>query len=172
MRSALTPRSRRVLVSAGSAFLVACAPGNPENRAACGITILAAANRVLEQMRAGTKMLDTLPATVRGVVPARVVGRGTRPALAATSDSGTLIAFDGEGFPTRPGFGLALVEDSAEVFQGILIFDLEPPTGFREVGKVVQGSQMVPLYGMRVTWAAVSSSRCPLFGPVDSTITA
>jgi hypothetical protein len=159
----------RRLVLAPSALLLAgaCSGGNPENRAACGFSALAGATMVLEQMRAGSKALTEPPPGLSGTVPARVVGRGTTAALAAATDSGILIGYTGEGFPTQPGFGLALVEDSAETFKGVLIYDIEPPRGVPQLGTVASGSTLIPLFGTRVTWASVSSERCPLFGTVE-----
>ena len=79
-----------------------------------------------------------------------------------------VLGYEGEGFPTQPGYGLVLVEDSAETFQGVLIFDIEPPRGVTQLGTISNTSTTLPLFGTRVTWAAVSNDRCPLFGPIDS----
>jgi len=159
---------RWILVGVVATVAVGCGGGNPENRAACGFSAMAGATMVLDQLRAGTKILDALPAGVVGTVPARVVGYGTVPALAAEGAEGAVIGFEGEGFPATPGFGLVLVEDSAEVFKGVLIYDLDPPRGLPQLGVVSAGSSAIPLFGTRVTWAAVSEPRCPLFGRVDT----
>ncbi len=55
-----------------------------------------------------------------------------------------------------------------DTFMGVLVYDLDPPTGYPILGGVTNGSYMVPLYGVRVNWDAVSSPRCPLFGPIDT----
>jgi hypothetical protein len=101
-------------------------------------------------------------------VPARVVGRGTAHALAARTDSGVALGYEGEGFPDRPGFGVALVDDSSEVFRGVLIFDSDGPADYPQIGTVSSASSTVPLYAMRITWSRVSNPKCPLFAP-DST---
>ena len=129
---------------------------------------MASANSVLDQFSTGAKLLETPPAELDGTVAARVVGYGTRPAFAAEGVEGKVLGYDGEGFPTQPGFGLVLVEDSAETFQGVLIFDIEPPRGITQLGTISNTSTTLPLFGARVTWAAVSNDRCPLFGPIDS----
>ncbi len=129
---------------------------------------MAGATMVLEQLRGGSKLLSEVPERLQGTVPARVVGYGTTPALVAESPEGPIVGYDGQGFPAAPGFGLALVEDSAETFKGVLIFDIDPPRGYPQLGMVVSGSASIPLYGMRVTWGAVSDPRCPLFAALDT----
>jgi len=147
----------------------ACSSGNPENSFICGFGATVGASMVLEQLRTGSKVLMELPDEFRGTVPVRVVGYGTQPGLVAETPDGALLGYEGEGFPVTPGFGLALVEDSADVFQGVLVYDIQPPIGYPQLGLVTSGSSTIPLYGLRVTWAAVSSPRCPMFGPLDST---
>ncbi len=145
-----------------------CAPSNPENSAACAITMMASANRVLDQMRSGAKTLSFPPNDLVGAVPARVVGLGTQAAMAASGPDGAVVGYEGEGFPSEPGFGLVIVEDSAETFKGVLIFDLYPPQNIPQLGTVSNVNTTLPLFGTRVAWAAVSNDRCPLFGPIDS----
>ena len=123
---------------------------------------------VLEQFAVPAKILAHLPAGVEGVVPARVTGYGTARALAASGPDGAILGYEGEGFPTEPGFALALVEDSLDTFQGILIYDLEPPQSIPQLGTVSSSSTTVPLFGLRVMWGAVSSDRCPMFAPPDT----
>jgi hypothetical protein len=124
---------------------------------------------VLEQLRVASKVLAEPPPELRGVVPARVVGYGTSRAIAAESAEGVVLGYEGQGFPTVPGFGLALVEDSADAFQGVLIYETEPPYGYPQLGTISSAQVTLPLYGLRVTWGAVSDPRCPLFGPIDTT---
>ena len=129
---------------------------------------MASANRVLEQIRTGARALSFPPDELDGTIAARVVGFGTQPALAAGSPEGAVVGYDGEGFPTRPGFGLAVIEDSAEAFKGVLIFDLDPPQIMTQIGTVSNATTTLPLFGARISWAAVSNDRCPLFGPIDA----
>lgn len=150
-------------------LLLACDEGDPENRASCGIAIMGAANKVVEQMQTGTKVLTQVPDDFRGTVPTRVPGYGTVAGLVAASPEGPIVTYDGDGFPTVPGFGIMLVEDSTDTFQGVLIYDLDPPTGYPILGGVSDGRLVVPLYGLRVSWSAVSFPRCPLFAPIHTT---
>jgi hypothetical protein len=119
-------------------------------------------------MNSGARTLNFPPDGLDGAVPARVVGFGTQRALAAQGPDGALVGYEGEGFPTKPGFGVALVEDSAETFKGVLIFDLDPPQHLPQVGTVSNVNTTIPLFGARISWAAVSNDKCPLFGPIDS----
>jgi hypothetical protein len=149
--------------------LAACrSDRNPQNSPVCGFAALAAGTLVLDQFQTGTTLLSSPPAGLTGDVPARVVGRGTAHALAARTDSGVALGYEGEGFPDRPGFGVALVDDSSEVFRGVLIFDSDGPADYPQIGTVSSASSTVPLYAMRITWSRVSNPKCPLFAP-DST---
>jgi hypothetical protein len=148
--------------------IAACGSGNPENSPICGFQSLAAANLVLDQLRLGSKTLTQIPAGVEGTVPVRVVGHGTARAIAAQGAEGLVLGYEGEGFPARPGFGLLLVEDSLDTFKGVLVFDLEPPTELPRLGAIASAQATIPLYGLRVSWGAVSSERCPLITTLDT----
>jgi hypothetical protein len=148
---------------------LACSPSNPENTASCGIAAMAGATMVLEQLRGSGRFLEAAPAGLAGTVPARVVGYGTTAALVAESEDGILVAYEGPGFPSYPGWGLALVEDSLDTFKGVLIYETEPPLGAPLLGGVAGGNYTIPLHGARVSWARVSDPRCPLFGSIDTT---
>ena len=156
-------------ITACAVVLLACGEGNPENRAACGIAVLGAANKVLDQLQTGSRVLSEVPGDLGGTVPARIPGYGTVRTLVGDSPDGPIVAYDGEGFPQRPGFGLILVEDSTDTFQGVLIYDLDPPMGYPVLGGVSNGQYVIPLFGLRVAWGAISTPRCPLFAKIDST---
>jgi len=72
---------RRILLSIPvfAALALACGEGNPENRAACGFAVLGAANKVLEQLQTGSRVLTEVPADFPGTVPARVPDTRRRP---------------------------------------------------------------------------------------------
>lgn len=149
---------------------VACVEGDPENSPVCGISAMAGASMVLEQFAVPGKILTKVPDGLEGVVPARVTGYGTGRALAARGPDGAVIlGYEGEGFPTVPGFALALVEDSLDTFKGVLIYDLDPPQSIPQLGTVSSSTTTVPLFGLRVMWSAVSSERCPMFAAPDTT---
>lgn len=147
---------------------IGCAQGNPENSASCGFAILGAANKALEQLYGGTRVLDSVPEGFQGTVATRVPGHGTTPGLVGESPDGPIVAYDGEGFPPAPGFGVIMVNDSTDAFEGVLIYNLDPPMGYPVLGGVSNGQYVIPLFGMRVAWSAVSTERCPLFARIDS----
>ncbi len=150
--------------------LLACrGERDPENSAICGLGMIAAGNVVLERFSAASTLLETAPPGLTGAVPARVVGRGTTRALAAKGpDSvGIVVGYEGEGFPMRPGWAVALVDDSSEVFRGILVYDSNGPPDYPQIGTISSATSTLPLYGMRIRWASVSDERCPLFADIS-----
>jgi hypothetical protein len=159
---------KRAAVLLVAVFAWACGGAASENSAACGFTAMAAATKALEQFRAGTKVLAETPPGLVGRVPVRVVGRGTRPGTVDHTADGPVVAYDGEGFPRTPGFGLVMVEDSTDTFKGVLIYDIDPPIGYPQLGMVAGDGHTIPLYGARVTWSEVSTPRCPLFAALDT----
>lgn len=153
-------------------LVLACGERNPENSAACGFAMLGAGNAVRQQMMSGSKVLTQVPMDIGTRIASRALGYGTTPAMVADSPDGPIVAYEGEGFPTVPGFGVILVEDSTDTFQGVLIMDLDPPgMGYPVLGGVTNGTYMIPLYGLRVSWGAVSTPNCPLFAAIDTAAT-
>ncbi len=131
--------------------------------------MLGAANAVRQQMVSGSKVLTEVPPDMGTRIATRAPGYGTTPAMVADSPDGPIVAYEGEGFPTVPGFGVILVEDSTDTFRGVLVMDLDPPgLGYPVLGGVTNGSYVIPLYGLRVAWGSVSTPNCPLFAPIDS----
>jgi hypothetical protein len=152
--------------------LPACSPpSRGENSAICGITMLAAGARIMDQITLPNMALTEPPEALhQGIVPVRVVGYGTTPAVTGLADDGRVtVTYLGEGFPSRPGFGAALVDDSSEVFRGILIWDKEPPPDdYPRIGTITNTSTTMPLIAVSVNWPSVNSDRCPLFAELDS----
>ncbi|MFQ5702576.1 MAG: hypothetical protein ACE5HT_00985 [Gemmatimonadales bacterium] len=149
--------------------LAACTEGNPENNPVCGISSMAAASMALEQFATPGKLIQEVPEGVEGVVPAKVVGYGTARAITGRGPGGLILGYEGEGFPKTPGFGILMVEDSLDTFKGVLIYDIDPPQGILGLGSISSSSSTIPLFGLRVNWSSVSSERCPLFAPIDTT---
>ena len=152
--------------------LAACSPPNQgENSAICGITMLAAGARILDRITLPHLALTEPPKALHdSIVAARVVGYGTTPAVTALADDGrVIVTYLGEGFPSRPGFGAALVDDSSEVLMGILIWDAQPPPAdYPRIGTITNTSTTMPLIGVLVNWSSVDSDRCPIFAELDT----
>ena len=149
-------------------LVMACGGGESGSSFVCGIQAVAGPAMVLEQPPVAGRVLTQVPDGVEGIVPARVVGYPSAHALAAAGLDGVVLGFEGEGFPSAPGFGLIIVEDSLETFQGVLVFETEAPRGLPMLGSISSPTMTLPLYGLRVTWSAVSDPRCPLLSPVDT----
>jgi len=132
--------------------------------------MIASANRVLDQMPNVFAILSELPEELTaGYVPTRVVGFATARSVALGDEDGPFtLGYDGEGLPAEPGFAVAIVDDSSEVFRGVLVFETEPPQGYPELGVVTQGENTVPLFGLRIHWSSVNSEDCPIFAAPDS----
>ena len=152
--------------------LAACSqPNRGENSAICGITLLAAGSRIMDRITLPQLALTEPPEALHeGIVPARVMGYGTTPALTGLADDGRVaVTYLGEGFPSSPGFGAALVDDSSEVFRGILIWDKEPPPAdYPRIGTITNTGITMPLIAVPVNWPSVNSERCPLFAELDA----
>lgn len=144
--------------------------GNPENSAACGFASIAGASMASQQLQNRHAWLVQPPRDLKPVMPARIVGYGTTRALVSQGPEGLVLGFEGQGFPTTPGFGVLLVDDSTEATRGVLIYDKEEQDAIPKLGTISGASSTIPLYGMRVNWGMVSDPRCPLFAtvPADS----
>ncbi|MBI2403243.1 MAG: hypothetical protein HYV20_11020 [Gemmatimonadetes bacterium] len=145
--------------------LLACG-GNPENTASCGFASIAAASMVMQSMQDLSHAVATAPASVPGELPAKVVGRGTVRTTVTSGPQGLTLRYEGEGFPTIPGFGLLLVDDSLEVVRGVLIYEPEAPPGYAKLGTIATAATTLPLIGLRVHWPSLNAPRCPMFQPL------
>jgi len=145
--------------------LLACG-GNPENTASCGFASIAAASIVMQSMQDLSHAVAAPPAALPDRLPAKVVGRGTVPATVTRGPEGLSVRYEGEGFPTIPGFGLLLVDDSLEVARGVLIYEPETPPGYAKLGTIANATTTLPLIGLRVHWPSLNAPRCPLFQPL------
>lgn len=149
--------------------LAACGGSrDAENSPVCGFAAVATASWILDQFQGRTTVLDSAPPGLSGQVAAKVVGHGSGRALAARADAGIVVGFEGEGFPERPGFAVALVDDSSEVMRGILIFESDGPADYPQIGTISSPTSTLPLYAMRIAWSRISDERCPLFSTPDS----
>jgi hypothetical protein len=156
-----------LFVTAGALVFAACG-GNPENSAACGFSFVAGASMIIQQANSPNAFLTAPPRGLSGTVPARVVGHGSAKAIVGTTPQGVMLGYEGDGFPTQPGYGLVLVDDSSDLARGVLIYEPTPPMGFPTIGQINGGQATLPLYATRVHWGAISDPKCPMFQPVDS----
>ena len=148
----------------GVMVLVSCGGDRErgENTITCGLQALAAANAVLDRFQGATTLLEAPPEGLLGILPARVIGFGSARAIVAEGEHGVVAGFEGDGFPARPGFAVALVDDSTEAVRGIVIFEAGGPADYPQIGTVSSATSTVPLYAMMVRWSNVSTDECPL----------
>jgi len=163
---------KHLILAAVPAILVGCESEGGENSFTCGVTMMASASYLNEQLSDLNKVVRTPPEglTTAESVPARAVGYGSSMAVNRDGEEGrVLLQFQGEGFPAEPGFGVAIVDDSSEVFRGILVVDNDPPPdGYPTIGEISGPSGAMPLIALRINWGSISSERCPLFNAPDS----
>lgn len=159
-----------VIALASLGLLLGCARGDRQNSMFCGLQMQEAGFRIMDQFPRGTALItDPPPELFQQRIPTRAMGHPTGYSMGAQGDSGVVLGFTGEGMPALPGFGVALVDDSSEVFRGVVIFETAPGEGFPRIGTIVGESSEIPLYAMRIYWHSVNSEDCPLFGTLDST---
>lgn len=161
-------RPMRTALSAAMVLFAAACGANSENSASCGFASIAGASMAAQQLRNRHAWLNQPPGDLKTVIAARVVGFGTSRALVTRGPDGLVVGYEGQGFPTRPGFGVILVDDSSEVTRGVLIFDKEEQDGIPTLGTISGSTSTIPLYGMRINWGGVSDPRCPLFAKVSA----
>jgi len=149
--------------------VAACARGSNEDSAICGLTHLASVNKVLDQASSNAiRELRTWPENVPRRIRVRSVGYGTGWGIVGHSSDGVIIGFEGEGFPASPGFAVALIDDSSEVFRGVLIYDMDVPAAFEALGGVAGTDLVIPMYAFRINWSAVNDPGCPIFAAPET----
>jgi hypothetical protein len=155
------------------AVFAACSQGSAEDSAICGLTHLASVGKVLDLAASSpVNEIGAWPENVPNRIPVRAVGYATGTGIVGEGPDGVIIGFEGEGFPTIPGFAVALVDDSSETFRGILIYDMDVPAALTVIGGVAGTQLVVPMYAFRINWGAVNDDRCPLFAPAAASSTA
>jgi hypothetical protein len=169
------PLLRRVPVAGALAVLVAGCSVDRSRSPVCGMALLVGPSLIQQQLSNARALLTDVPRGMPASLPARVAGEAdTGRALVATDRGRLVLSFAGKAFPTvetdstqkdSSVFALLLVDDSTDVVQGVLVYaGRRPPKEYPRLGTMVGDDQVVPLYGMRLDWSAVSNPRCPLLG--------
>ncbi len=162
--------SQPPLAIAVLAALTACEPAEPRPPA-CGIPTAVIAPEAI--FRAFTSVRNTVfepPLDLPSTLPTRVVVTGHKSeAIVGYGEAGLVIGFQGAGFPAAGGYGLLVVDDSTNTYQGVMIYEsARPDDDFPTIGIVSARIGEIPLYGVRVRWREMSNPRCPLLGEPDS----
>lgn len=150
-------------------LLVSCSRGSNEDSAICGLTHLASVNKVLDQASSNSiRELREWPENVPARIRVRSVGYGTGWGIVGHTTDGVIVGFEGAGFPASPGFAVALIDDSSEIFRGVLIYDMEVPAAYSTLGGVAGTDFVIPMYAFRINWSAVNDPECPIFAPPET----
>jgi hypothetical protein len=146
--------------------------GSSSGSPTCGIAAIAGPALITSQVGNMRAVLADPPRGVPDSLPALVIQQKSRDfgAVIVTRDAAGKISmlYRGTGFPAR-GYGLLVVDDTSQRAMVVLILDQEEPQHHSTIGSIVGGGSALSLYGVRVDWASVSNSRCPLFGPPPAT---
>jgi hypothetical protein len=151
--------------SAALAVLAACAPDSARGPT-CGFALLAGPTLVQQQLLNARAVIVEAPQGLPGTLPARIAGRADTGSVVVGYDgAGLVLGYQGADFPTLPGYGLLVVDDTSQRAMGVLIYDREGPNEYPTLGTVRGGGVLeLPLHGVLVDWASVSNPRCPLLG--------
>jgi hypothetical protein len=167
----MTARARLATVAALWATAWAGCAGDRARSPTCGIAQLAGPALIQQQLFNLSYVLTEAPRGLPASLPARVVyvGEGPKPAQSEVSiayaNNRLVMGYQGTGFPAAPGgYGLLVVDDSTRRAQGVLMYESQVPRNYPELGTVTSADRSIPLFGVRVNWAGVSNTRCPLLG--------
>ena len=151
-------------------LLLSCG-GDRARSPACGMAQLIGPSLIQDRLRHLPFVLTDAPRGLPGTLPVRVVGMTQQATVLVTYTRGTLMMeYQGAGFPAgsvsdSTAYALLVVDDSTQRAQGVLIYESRrPPEGYPSIGALTGQDRTVPVYGVRVDWAGVSNSKCPLLG--------
>jgi hypothetical protein len=165
----------RVLFGGVLALALASCSVDRSRSPVCGMALLVGPNIILQQMGDARALLTEAPRGLPAALPVRVVGQADTTEARVSGDLDHLalnlnrnlipaVTVDSTGRDSSV-FGVLLVDDSTAIVRGVLIYEGErPSSGYPRVGTLVDSQRTVPLYGLRVSWQAVSNPRCPLLG--------
>ena len=132
----------------------------------CGIALIASPGLIAAQLQNARAVITDPPRGLPDSLPTLVIQqKNDRGAVIVSRDAEGRVSmqFRGPAFPQR-GYGLLVVDDTSQRAMGVLVLDQEDPKDHPAIGTVIGGSTALNLYGVRVDWASVNNSRCPLFG--------
>ena len=145
--------------------------GDRSRSPTCGMAQLIGPSLIQDRLRHLPFVLTDAPRGLPGTLPVRVVGMTQQATVLVTYTRGTLMMeYPGAGFPAgsvsdSTAYALLVVDDSTQRAQGVLIYESRrPPEGYPSIGALTGQDRTVPVYGVRVDWAGVSNSKCPLLG--------
>jgi hypothetical protein len=146
-------------------FVAACG-GDASRSPACGLALIAAPSLIRQQLLNARAVITDPPRGLPDSLPAMVIQQKQGSVRVGYDPEGKAIVMEyaGDGFPTRGGYGLLVVDDTSHRAVGVLIYESEEPKDHPHLGTMTGGATTLNLYGVRVDWAGVSNPRCPILG--------
>jgi len=158
-------------------FALAAACGGERGRSpVCGFALVAGPALIQDRLRQARALLTGAPRGLPARLPVRVVGQQQQDDVqvryAERNGSGQLVlTYQGPGFQARYAtdsttYAVLVVDDTSERAMGLIVYETpRPPPDYPQLGTMEGGGKLVPVYGVRVSWAGTSNPRCPLLGP-------
>lgn len=155
-------------VPLAAALVIAGCAGDRSRSPVCGISLMAGPTLIQQQLNNARALLTEPPRGLPATLPARVAGHSEqgRVDVGAARDQ-LVLGYEGAGFPAPGpgGYGLLVVDDTSQRVVGVMIYEsVRPPDSYPKLGTLTGGTTVLPLYGVRLSWADVSNPRCPLLG--------
>jgi hypothetical protein len=140
---------------------LACA-GDAARSPACGLALIAGPTLIQQQLLNPRAVMTEPPRGLPELLPAMVIQqRQASVRVGYDTEQRIVMEYAGPGFPTRGGYGLLVVDDTAQRAMGVLVFESQEPKDYPRLGTVSGASTTLTLYGVRVDWASVNNPRCP-----------
>jgi hypothetical protein len=167
-------------VSARSAAILALASltacGGPRSGSpVCGFALIAGPTLILQRLGDTRALLLDAPRGLPDRLPLRIVGHADQASMLVGYQGGQLVLrTDGAPLPavTTDSIGrdttvyaVLVADDSSNRVEGALVYESRrPPASFPRIGSLSDGSWTVPVFGVKLDWAAMNNPACPLLG--------
>ena len=140
--------------------------GDASRSPACGLAVIAGPALIEQQFHNARAVITDPPRGLPDSLPAMVIQQRQALVRVGYDAQGESIVMEyvGDGFPTRTGYGLLVVDDTSHRTVGVLVYEGVEPKDYPHLGTITGGTATLNLYGVRVDWASVSNARCPILG--------
>jgi hypothetical protein len=147
-------------------ILVAACGGDASRSPACGLAVIAGPALIEQRFHNARAVITDPPRGLPDSLPAMVIQQRQASVHVGYDPEGKAIVMEyvGDGFPTRGGYGLLVVDDTSQRAVGVLVYEGVEPRNYPHLGTITGGAARLNLYGVRVDWAGVSNPRCPILG--------
>jgi hypothetical protein len=158
---------------------VAACGGPRSGSAVCGFALIAGPTLILQHLGDSRALMLDAPRGLPDRLPFRIVGHADqagmlvgyqRGQLVLRTDSAPLpvVTTDTSGRDTTV-YAVLVADDSTSRVAGALVYESRRPSAsFPRLGSLTDGSRTIPVFGVKVNWAAMNNPTCPLLGPPAS----